>query len=229
MADAITVQRFDGGSTPGPVRGGVDNALVTQDWIDAMNARGFGWMLSVGTATTPIAGGGAGTVFDPDQPILALDVPFGKTMIIIRTEIALETPLLAADDDEVESTIFVDVGALSGAGETSGTALQWVNARMDSGPSAAGPGVTGGSANTTNLTAAPTQDINLSHKSIVGDVQTAASAFWGDYLHLYEPKYSPYIVGPSTYVVDWAGTVATSGYMHQQVVVIPTNKISDLT
>ncbi len=230
-----TVQVFAKDYQSDPVetslRGGFDGALVTQNWIEAAISRGFGWHIEVGSFTTPIRGGGALDVFDANQPELVIDVPTGKTLVPLRIEIVLEMPLLAADDDEVESLIVVDQGALSAATDTNGVVeIPW-NMRTLAAGIEGSAGVNIVSEITSDLTADPALDLELSHKSRVADVVLSASvanAFWTDYHHIYEPRHPLLIVGQSTLVVYWGGTVATSGYLQMDFLVIPTAKINDL-
>ena len=211
------------------LRSGIDGALVTQDWIDAMDARGYGWNIGIGSGTTPVAGGGAGTVQDPDQPMLVIDIPSNRTLVPVRFDITLETPLIGSDDEEIESHIFVDEGALSAATAAVGTAEAAWNSRLDAAGVVGGSGLNIVSAITTNLAAAPTEDILLSHMSQVADVQgVATTVLWGDYQHLYEPKHPPFISGQATLVVDWMGTVAVSGFMAAHFLVFDSAKINDL-
>ena len=213
-----------------PLRAGIDGALANQDWIDALIARGYGWHVSVGTFTTPVLGGGAGTALLGNEPELVIDIPAGKTLVPLRFEISLETPLIAADDNEVESLIAVDQGAISDANAGNGTVeLQW-NMRTGAAGLAAGGGVNVVSAITSNLSGTPALDLELSHKTQVADVQgTAANALWGDFMHVYEPKWPPLITGLATLVVYFGGTVATSGYISADYLVFDTAKIDDFT
>ncbi len=232
MADnsLLIVKNYKSTPVDTPLRAGIDGALANQDWIDALIARGYGWHVDVGSFTTPIVGGGNGTTITADEPELIIDIPAGKTLVPLRIEITLETPLIAADDNEIESLIAVDQGAIANADAGDGTVeLQW-NMRTGAPGLAAGGGVNVVSAITTGVDSAPTLDLELSHKSQVADVQgTAANALWGDYMHVYEPKWPPLISGLATFVVYFGGTVATSGYISADYLVFDTAKIDDFT
>ena len=229
-ASLLTVKNYKSTPVDTPLRAGIDGAMAHQDWIDALIARGYGWHVSVGSFSTPIVGGGAGTFLVADEPELVIDIPAGKTLVPLRFEITLETPLIAADDNEVESLIAVDQGAISGANAGNGTVeLQW-NMRTGAAGLAAGGGVNVVSAVTTNLTGTPALDLELSHKSQVADVQGAvANALWGDFMHVYEPKWPLLISGLATLVVYFGGTIATSGYISADYLVFDTSKIDDFT
>lgn len=226
----LTVKNYKSTPVDTPLRAGIDGALANQDWIDALIARGYGWHISVGSFTSPVVGGGNGTVLTADEPELVIDIPAGKTLVPLRFEITLETPLIAADDNEVESLIAVDQGAISGADAGNGTVeLQW-NMRTGAAGLAAGGGVNVVSAVTSSLSGAPTLDLELSHKSQIVDIQgTAANALWGDFMHVYEPKWPLLISGLATLVVYFGGTVATSGYISADYLVFDTAKIDDFT
>lgn len=206
---------------------GVFGNTLGMDWRQALIARSKGWQASVGTFSTPIVGGGNGTVIDADQPELVVDVPSGTTMIPLRCEVSLLLPLIASDNDEVDIVIAVDGDAVSGATGTNGTVEAPRNLRTNK---AGGCPCTVVSAVTTNLSAAPTLDLELSHYQLHGDVQgTAANAYFGNGQHLYEPRFSPFILGPATFIVYFGGTVATSGFISLDFLAIDSAELTNLT
>lgn len=203
-------------------------SLLSADWRQALVARGFGWHVDVGTFSTPIVGGGNGTVLDADQPEFVIDVPLGTTLIPLRFDIACQTPLIAADSDESEICILCDFSAVSGATSTQGTVETPRSMRTNK---------TGGcpcsvvSAVTTNTTAVPTATAlyELIHRQRVGDVQgTAANALWGELSALYEPRNPPFLVGPASVWGYWGGTVATTGFANLDFLAIDSALVKDL-
>ena len=203
-----------------------DGGLVTGSWLQAMVARGFGWIVQVGDLTTPIVGGGAGTILDADQPELVMDVPAGTTLRPIRIAVDCETPLLAADSEISEIVLSVDRTNVSGATATNGTVETVFNMRTDI---VGGSPVSVVSAVTTNLSGVPTISAELQRANVAGDFAgVPANTFWGNLKMLYEPKVPPYIVGPATVVVHFGGTVATSGYIQAFFLAFPSSKVINL-
>ncbi len=203
-----------------------DGGLVIGSWLQAMIARGFGWVVQVGDLTTPIVGGGALTVLDADQPELVMDVPAGFTLRPIRIAVDCETPLIAADDDESEIVLSVDRTNVSDANATNGTVETVFNMRTDI---VGGSPISVVSAVTTNLSAAPTISAELQRANVVADLAgTPVTSLWGSLKMLYQPKVPPYIVGPATVVVHFGGTVATSGYIQAFFLAFPSSKVINL-
>ena len=199
-------------------------AMCSADWRQAFIARGYGRHVDVGAFSTPIVGGGNGTILDQDQPEFCLSVATGYTIIPLRFHIQCQGPLLAADSEETEILIAVDrVAAWAGDGTvTSETPLN-----MKTSGSAAD--VTCFSAGTANITN-PTLGYELAHKVKIGDFQgTPANAMWTDLELLYEPKNPPFLVGPCAVYGYWGGTVATTGFANLDFLVIATTLISGLT
>lgn len=203
-----------------PLNSSLDGALNTMEWRQARIWEGRGFHVSIGAFSTPITGGGAGTVFDQDQPEGVISVPTGTAILPIRIHVACQVPLLATDADEAEILIAVDRLAASNASGSTGTAETVYNMRTDL--AASGSNVTATSANTSNITN-PTLDLELAHEVITGDVQgTAATALWTPLKLLYEPVAPPLIVGPAALYIYWGGTVATTGFAAVQWIEVPT-------
>ena len=80
---------------------------------------------------------------------------------------------------------------------------------------------------TTNIATAPTVDIELDRAIVVGDMNgTPANALWGYLDLLYEPRYIPFIKGPSTLLVYRGGTVATTGFTQIYWIEIKTSLLA---
>lgn len=202
--------------------------LYTADWIQAAILEGYGFMANIGSLSTPVVGGGAGTIVDQDQPEFGMVIPAGKTVIPIRMHIQLTTPLLATDADEAEALALVDVTAATVAAALDGT---WANTITPRNMRIALTNKNNStclvksvcSGNTTN----PTISIELAHAIITGDVQgTPATALWTKNELLYEPKNPPYIVGPASLFAYWGGTVATFGFMQICWLEIPSSQLA---
>jgi hypothetical protein len=198
------------------------------DWKQAAILEGYGFIANVGAFSTPVVGGGNGTVADLDQPEFGMLIPSGTTVVPLRTAIQLTAPLLATDADECEAFAYVDTTAATVAAALDGTwtttitpknmkiALTNVHASLCTVKSAC-------TADTTD----PTESIDLFHSQITGDVQgTPANALWTRHNVLYEPKENPYIVGPACLFVHWGGTVATSGFMQFFWLELPSTHVS---
>ena len=133
MVDVIEI-RAKSFASPGPVDTDLRtklSGLVMTDWRQALISRGFGWMTDVGGGTTPIVGGGAGTVFDAQKPELIIDVPTNTTMCVLSASVVLEMPVDAADGVVAEAEIGFDRTNVSGATANNGTVETPINMRSD--------------------------------------------------------------------------------------------------
>lgn len=198
----------------------VFGGLVHTDWLQAMIARGFGWHVDVGAFSSPITGGGAGTVLDQDQPELAIGIPSGWTFVPVRLDVDCQVPLLAADSDEAEILIAADRAAeAAGLTAANGTIETPTNMRSNI---VGGCPFTVASALTGNITN-PTLGIEWDHAVVLGDVQgTAANAMWNALRTTFEPRRPPFLVGPAGVYVYWGGTVATTGFASADFLAIPS-------
>jgi hypothetical protein len=189
-----------------------DGSLSVTDWLNLKNLEGKVFQVDVGAFSTPITGGGAGTVLDQDQPEALIAVPAGTSIMLNRVAVQCQTPLLATDADEAEILIGVDKDVAATDGTS--TVETPMSLRTDA-PNASV--CTCKSAYTGDITAAPTLDIELARKVITGDMNgTPANALWGLLDLVYEPKVAPIIVGPASVMVYFGGTVATKGFAQIQ-------------
>lgn len=194
-----------------------DGTLAEVPWQQKLINAGYGFHVTIGTFSTPITGGGAGTVIDLDQPEGCVSVPSGSAIIPVRFAVQCQVPLLATDADEAEILIAVDRTAAY-AGDGTATAETIFNMRTDN-PRASG--CTSISAATADITD-PVLGIELARSVITGDVQgTAATALWTPLGLVYEPKFAPVIVGPAAIYVYWGGTVAVPGFAQLQFIELP--------
>jgi len=197
-----------------------DGSLVGADWKQAAIFQGLGYVINVGAFSTPIVGGGNGTVLDQDQPEFVISVPSGTSIMPIRVEVCCLTPLITADADEAEILVAVDQDTAATTGGQ-GTAETIYNLNTLKG---AGSACTVTSAFTANITAAPALDIELMHKQITADVNgTAANAYFQELRGLYEPIAVPILNGPCALMGYWGGTSAVSGFAVVQWVEFPTS------
>lgn len=208
---------------PTPVRSMREGTLSVADWLNLKNMEGRVFQVDVGAFSTPITGGGNGTILDIDQPEGMISVPAGTTMILNRVAVQCQTPLLATDADESEILVAVDKDiAWDGAGTA--TAETPLSIRTDQKRSSS---CTAKSAFTADITTAPTCDIELARAVITGDMNgTPANALWGLLDLVYEPVVKPIIVGPAMLVVYWGGTVATKGFAQIQWAEVPSTDIT---
>lgn len=196
--------------------------LFIADWRDRLMLEGRAFMINVGAFSTPIQGGGAGTIFDQDQPEAIISVPSGTTIRPLRMHVQCQVPLLAADSEESEILIAVDRAA-AWAGDGTVTTETALNMRTDNARASVCSCASAATANITN----PTLGIELAHAVIIGDVQgVAANAMWTPLGLLYEPITPPFIVGPAAVYVYWGGTVATTGFAQLAWVEFPTTEVT---
>lgn len=198
------------------------NLFMGPDWRQRLIARGLGGRATVGAFSTPITGGGAGTILDQDQPEISISVASGYVLQIAEIRVQCQTPLLATDADEAEILIALDRTAVAVGGTATSETVY--NMRTDLGTS--GPaGLTISSAYTVNATN-PTLDVELAREVITGDMNgTPANALWGRLGLVYAPALPDYIVGPACVYVYWGGTVATTGFAQVAVICRPSNAV----
>lgn len=199
--------------------------LLTADWKQSLVARGFGWHFDVGSFSTPITGGGAGTVIDLDQPEFGISIPADYVCIPTRLKVDCHTPLLATDADESEILIAVDRAA-KWAGDGTVTTETPTNMRTDK--TSACP-LTCFSAATADITD-PVLGVELGRALRTGDMNgTPANALWGELSFLYEPLTVPFIVGPAAIYGYWGGTVATPGFANLDFIAVPASLLTVLS
>lgn len=185
-----------------------DGTLAGVDWRVIKIAEGRGYHVSIGAFSSPITGGGAGTIIDQDRPEGFIGIPNGKAIMPIRIHVQCQLPLIATDSDESEILVAVDRTATVVIGTTQTTEVAF-NMRTDDPHTSS---CSCYSAATANITS-PTLGIELAHAVAIGDVQgTAANANWGKLELPYEPVAPPIIMGPAGLYIYWGGTVATTGF-----------------
>ena len=180
---------------------------VPFDWKQRAVLQGRGFHVDVGAFSTPIVGGGNGTVIDIDQPEGLISVPSGTSIIPVRVSVQVQPGLAATDLDENEILVGVDIAkAFDASGtSTSETALKMY---LGQGTSLC----TCASAFTGDCTA-PVIGMELARKVETMDLLGTPANGWGHILDLvYEPNCPPVLVGPCCLVVYFGGTVAVSGF-----------------
>ena len=225
MSATFLARAKDYGATPAEfdLRGLLGSALVA-DWKQALIARGFGWAVDVGTLTTPITGGGAGTVLDLEQPELAINVPSGYAMVPLRIAVETQLGLQVADADEHEIWIGFDRTQV----QTAGTSTTEVPGNMRSDITAAAP-FTCFSAYSADGVAAPVIT-TLARKQAAADLQgTAANMNVYQFDLVYEPLSPPIIIGPAHIAVYWGGTIALPGFAQAFVLAFPSSLVTGLS
>jgi hypothetical protein len=189
------------------------------DWRMVAIEEGRGFHVDVGAFSTPIVGGGNGTILDADQPEACISVPSGTSIVPIRVHVQCQNPLIAADNNEIEILLAADIASAGGGGTATAETPVCLNTGLSKTSKC-----TCNSAYTGNATAEPTLGLELARKVKIGDVQgTAANALWGDLELLYEPLGPPKLVGPCALYLYWGGTVATSGFAQIEWLEYTTN------
>jgi hypothetical protein len=206
-----------------------DGALPVGDWFAALVMRGLAWHATIGGFSTPIVGGGNGTIIDLDQPEGLVSVPRGWTMVPLRIDVQVQVPLLATDSDENEILIAVD-RANAWSRDGTRTDESAYNMRTDLGD---GCPLLVASAFTADMTADSGADtvhhIELARSVMVGDVQgTPATVVQNVHRLLYEPLRPPLLVGPALMTLYWGGTVATSGFALLQFAAVRSSLLTGL-
>lgn len=201
-------------------------AMCNADWRQALVARGFGYHVDVGSFSTPLTGGGAGTVIDLDQPEFGISVAAGYTLIPLRFDINTRPGLQTTDSHESEILVAVDRAA-AWAGDGTVTTETAVNMRSNATGNPSGVSIF--SAATADITD-PVLGYELAHRSSMTDVQgTAATVNLMSLDLLYEPLVPPFLVGPCAVYGYWGGDIATAGFANLDFIVIPSSLITGLS
>ena len=188
---------------------GLLGALLMADWRQAMIARGNGYHVDVGAFSTPITGGGDGTVIDQDQPEFIISVAAGYCVVPIRVDINVLPGLQTTDSHETEILVAVDRVA---AYDATGTVVAETAINMRTNTVGNPTGVTCHSAGTANITN-PTLGMELMHRALFTDVQGIAATVNLMQLNgLYEPENPPFLIGPCAIYGYWGGSIAATGF-----------------
>jgi len=185
--------------------------------IDEMIAAGKGRSANTGAFSTGVVGGGAGTVLTIGEPELAIGVPAGIFIRPFYVASQVQGGAIATDADENEVLIAVDsLGYWNGNGTF--TAVDPSNLRTDLDKGSAcrvGAAVTGALTTTPGFAviaaANPVLDLELGRKVMQIDVATNVENTDIGLNYVYQPKHPIFIVGPSTLLVYFGGTVAVVG------------------
>jgi hypothetical protein len=208
-----------GASSPGhqDFDASLEGELYTFPAVERRVLEGLGATVNVGAFSTPIVGGGAGTVILIDEPEGILSVPVGYTLIPLRIHVQTLAPLIAADADETEILIAADI-ASAWVGDGTVTDETPINMRSDM----VAPGALTAASAVTGAITDPVLGLELDRSIRVADLQSAVGVAFVKHELLYEPKVPRLIVGPAAVYIYWGGTVATSGFAQADVLVVPT-------
>lgn len=223
----IVGRQNDGFDTPLGYKVLPGGVLPTADWIMQLIMRGFGWHFSIGSDITPITGGGAGTVFDLEQPEGIVSIPAGWTMVPFDINVDVQPGLQTTDSHVVDIILSVD---RSQAWNGTGTATTETpnNLRTDI---AAGCPLTVRSAFTadvTTITLAPTMD--LARWSGKTDFQgTPADSIIRTAQVRYAPARPPLVVGPAMMLLYFCGSIAVVGYASFNFLAVPSALLTGIS
>lgn len=200
------------------------DGLVDADWRQALIARGYGWNVTVGSLSTGITGGGAGTVLDLDRPEFGISVPSGYCMVPIRVSIQARIGLQTTDSHVSEILLAVDRTA-AWAGD--GTVVTETPLGLRTNVSSGCP-LSAFSAATADITD-PVLSFELARKEALTDVQgTAATVNVYQFDLLYEPEQPPFIIGPAAMYGYWGGSIAVVGYAQIHFLAFASSLVSSL-
>jgi len=199
------------------VRGSRDGAVFQAPWIQGLVLEGRCYMIQVGALTTPIVGGGNGTVVDLAEPEVNIGVPAGTTIFPFRVGVQCESSATEADNDIGEIIVGFDRLATNAGGTFTDEVA--VNLRTDNPNSSL---TDPNSAYTGNQTTEPTV-IELARLQRQPIVDVSSVARDNTTLHLrYEPSVVPVLVGPAQLLVYWGGVAARSGFAQLFWAELPT-------
>jgi hypothetical protein len=199
-------------------------SALTSDWRQALVARGFGWHFDVGAFSTPITGGGAGTVIDQDRPEFCISAPAGFSIIPLRLDVAVQVPVQTTDSHETEILIAADRAAKY-AGDGTVTLETPTNLRSDL---ASGCPLTCFSAATANITN-PTLGIELAHAVKLMNFGDATGLDMMELKLCYEPRISPIFVGPCAIYGYFGGSIASAGFANLDFLCVPSALLTVLS
>ena len=199
-----------------------DGSLIKCDWIQACIMEGRGFMVNVGAFSTGVAGGGAGTALDTDEPECVIGIPAGTSIMPIRVDVSILDGEGASDDDEIDILLGVDQDAFPVGGSKTATSLIYNMNTLH--PRASNCAFTH---TYTGSMTDPTLDLELAHVSAVYEEHTSATGIWTQWEMRYEPKAPPIINGPAMLVLHWGGTVAVTGFATVQWIELPSNVLTD--
>ena len=208
------------------VRSTRDGALFTADWKQAMILEGRGFMINLGTLTSPVTGGGSGGLtIEKGAPEFAIGIPRGTSLLPLLVDIVCGEPLGTLDADEVDICLAVDQDKDNGVASGSFNVVKppiynmntlhnrssacWCNQQY-----------------TATMTA-PVNDIELAHvtktfEQLAG-TGTKSTAFWQGFAMHYEPKTLVIINGPAMFLGYFGGTSAATGFVTCQWIELPTS------
>lgn len=181
--------------------------------------KGYGRSVTVAAFSTPITGGGAGTIIDQDRPEFVIGVPAGYCIRPLYIDVVLQAGISTADADETEALIAVDsLGLWTGDGTFTSEQPSNMRTDLDKGSACR----VGSAFITINMTttpgnggtaAAPVLDMELARLVETADqAGVAANVAYRQRKLTYTPLYPPFLVGPCTLIIYWGGTVATTGF-----------------
>ena len=217
---------YDRDGTFKQLRAIADGSQVVVPWLQALVLEGRVWQVSVGSGTTPV---GDGTTYAIARPMLTIGAPTGASVMPIRVDITLDTPLSAADNDETEFLIAIDrLSQVTGGAATEETPF---NLRTDLVGTLNVIGqasrVAVRSVYTADATPTPVLGMELLHTMLSFDIfSTGVNAFWQGVQGLYEPDTKPVIVGPGSLLEYHNGTAATTGFVSAVWAEFPSNIIT---
>lgn len=203
-----------------PIWGNRAGAIVTKSLSQALIAAGYGFHVTVGDGTTPIVGGGNGTILDITEPELVISVPSGAAIMPVSIRVSCEMP---ADTDADVQEILIALqraAAITSAG--TGTAETPMNLRSDNSRSTVCTIYSATTADHTYTGAitTPVHHLELARKQEVTNIVTSGITH-GLLELIYEPKTPPVLVGPATLFVHFGGTAAMSGFIEASWVEMP--------
>jgi hypothetical protein len=189
----------------------LEGAGLTMDWRQKAMYEGRIFNCTVGTLSTGIQGGGAGTAFDLDQPEFLISIPSGTTVCPINFAVQITAGDALADHG---TNMIAVTYSLLYNWDTTGACTSETPTCMKT--------VGGRSSNCVVRSAFTGDNLSTSGSDFVHDIDLARSAIKidlpanGEVAVVQElnwkPNPSPYLVGPGTILGYWGGTVALYGF-----------------
>lgn len=187
---------------------GLVGSAITMDWKQIAMYEGRIFNVTVGTLSTGITGGGAGTVPVIDLPEFLIDIPAGYVVVPISMSIQGTCADNVADNDVLEAFICKCTNV---RWDGTGTCTSETPVCMKTVGGRTSVCRVASAFNTVAITTAPVHAIDLAREEVKMDI--AAAGETPVILRLdYAPKFPPFIVGPTTITGYCGGTSAVKAY-----------------
>lgn len=203
-----------------PVWGGRAGQMTIKSLKSGLIAAGYGFHVTVGDGTTPVVGGGNGTILDITEPEVIISVPSGAGALITSVRVSCELP--ADQDADVQEILMAVQRAAAVTANGTSTVETPMNLRTDNSRTSVCTVLSAVTADATYTGAitTPVLHMEVARKQLVTNIVTSGIT-QGILELVYEPKVPLVLVGPATFFVYFGGTQAMSGFAEATWIEMP--------